>query len=98
MLNAAHAVLPFDTKVQITLPGDDILYVPVRVNEYVQPNNSILLELSEAAAKKLGMEKEGTIPCIIKLYEPEYSYSTIKTIAKFTGSFFVVVLLVMAFL
>jgi rare lipoprotein A len=67
-LTAAHKKLPFDTKVRVTNPKNGKSVV-VRINDrgpYVKGRE---FDLSEAAAKKLGMTHEGVCRVRVEILE-----------------------------
>jgi rare lipoprotein A len=67
-LTAAHRSLPFDTIAQVTnlLNGRS---VKVRINDRGPFVRGRIIDLSEAAARELGMIREGVIPVRIKILQ-----------------------------
>lgn len=62
---AAHPSLPFGTLIEVSWPGHDRRVV-VRVNDR-GPRGGRLLDLSEAAARRLGMVGEGTVAVSLRV-------------------------------
>ncbi|KAE9535045.1 hypothetical protein AGLY_008337 [Aphis glycines] len=93
-INAAHAILPVFTKVQLKYNNKTL---DVIINGFPKTSNNSILELSREAALMLDIEKEGLYPCSIGVYEPEPDYTSLKKIVTVTASFFVVVLLIITF-
>ncbi|NBA97088.1 septal ring lytic transglycosylase RlpA family protein [Pseudomonas sp. R5(2019)] len=58
-LTAAHRSLPFGTRVRVTNLSND-RYVVVRINDRGPHTRGRLIDLSRAAADKLGMLRSGT--------------------------------------
>ena len=60
-LTAAHRTLPLNTRVRVTnlLNGQ---FVDVTINDRVPYVEGRMIDLSAAAAKKLGMQKDGLVP------------------------------------
>lgn len=59
-LTAAHASLPFDTKVQVTNLKNGKSVV-VRINDRMAASKYRIIDLSKAAAQELGMIRDGTV-------------------------------------
>jgi rare lipoprotein A len=59
-LTAAHPVLPFGTRVQVTRTDGSQRTVIVRINDRCAGNRKII-DLSEAAARRLGMMRAGIV-------------------------------------
>lgn len=59
-LTAAHPVLPFGTQVRVTRVEDDPRSVVVRINDRCAAGKKII-DLSEAAARRLGMMTAGIV-------------------------------------
>jgi rare lipoprotein A len=59
-LTAAHASLPFDTKVQVTNLRNGKSVV-VRINDRMARSKYRIIDLSKAAAKELDMIRDGTV-------------------------------------
>jgi len=94
-INAAHAILPIFTKVQLKYNNKTI---DVTINGFPTESNKTILELSREAALMLDIADEGFYPCSIGVYEPEPDYVSLKKIVTVTASFCVVVLLIITFL
>lgn len=61
-LTAAHRSLPFGTKVRVTrLDGSDGPSVVVRINDRGPFKRGRIIDLSKAAARQLGMIREGIV-------------------------------------
>lgn len=60
-LTAAHPSLPFDTMVQVT-NLDNNQTVVVRINDRLRSGAEHIIDLSGAAAKKIGLFESGTAP------------------------------------
>lgn len=58
---AAHPVLPFGTRVQVTRLGETPRSVVVRINDRCAGRRKII-DLSEAAARRLDMMRAGRVP------------------------------------
>lgn len=58
-MTAAHPSLPFGTRVRVTRPGG--FSVTVRVNDRCGCPGGRIVDLSEAAARKLGMLRAGVV-------------------------------------
>jgi rare lipoprotein A len=59
-LTAAHPVLPFGTHVRVTRADGSQRAVVVRINDRC-PANRKIIDLSEAAARRLGMIRAGIV-------------------------------------
>ncbi|WP_276496118.1 septal ring lytic transglycosylase RlpA family protein [Pontibacter litorisediminis] len=59
-LTAAHASLPFDTKVQVTNLRNGKSVV-VRINDRMASSRHRVIDLSKAAAKEIDMVRDGTV-------------------------------------
>ncbi|MCX2739154.1 septal ring lytic transglycosylase RlpA family protein [Pontibacter anaerobius] len=70
LLTAAHATLPFNTKVQVTNLKNGKT-VTVRINDRMAHSRHRLIDLSRAAAKELDMVRDGTASVSIKELAPE---------------------------
>lgn len=68
-MTAAHRKLPLGTKVEVT-NLDNGKSVEVEVNDRGPYAKGRIIDLSKAAAKKLGMTKDGTAPVKIEVTEP----------------------------
>ena len=71
-LTAAHKTLPLDTYVQVTNLSNG-KHVIVKINDRGPFIHNRLIDLSYAAAKKIGMVRKGTTPVSIKALHPVYS-------------------------
>ena len=58
-MTAAHPTLPFGTRIRVTRPGG--LSVTVRVNDRCGCPGGRIVDLSEGAARKLGMLRSGVV-------------------------------------
>ncbi len=58
-MTAAHPSLPFGTRVRVTRASGES--VTVRINDRCGCPNGRIIDLSEGAARRLGMIKEGTV-------------------------------------
>jgi rare lipoprotein A len=58
-MTAAHKSLPFGTRIRVSRPGGPS--VTVRVNDRCGCPGGRIVDLSEAAARRLGMIKEGVV-------------------------------------
>ncbi|XP_060878114.1 uncharacterized protein LOC132950610 [Metopolophium dirhodum] len=96
-LNAAHAILPIGSEIKLTNTANNKT-IDILINNYLQPNNETLLQLSKEAARELGVKDGETIPCSIYFYEKKPDYSTLKKMIGFSASFFVVVFIIFNFL
>jgi rare lipoprotein A len=67
---AAHATLPFNSMVKVTNLENDI-FVVVRINDRPKPGSKFEIDLSGAAAQKLGLFEHG--PASIRISEMESS-------------------------
>lgn len=94
-INAAHAILPIFTKVQLKYNNKTI---DVTINGFPTESNKTILQLSREAALMLDIADDGYYPCSIGVYEPEPDYVSLKKIVTVTASFCVVVLLIITFL
>jgi rare lipoprotein A len=69
-MTAAHPSLPFDTRVRVTrVEGDVERSVVVRINDRGPYADDRIIDLSEAAAKELGMIEEGTVKVEVEVLE-----------------------------
>ena len=64
-LTAAHATLPFKTKVQVTNLKNNKTVV-VRINDRMHPRNTKVIDMSRAAATQLDMIRDGIGKVIIR--------------------------------
>lgn len=69
---AAHRTLPFDTKVKVT-NLDNNRSVWVRINDRGPFVEGRIIDLSRAAARKLGMTENGTARVRLEIYEKDGS-------------------------
>ena len=60
VLTAAHPVLPFGSRVRVTRVEDDPRSVVVRINDRCASGKKVI-DLSEAAARRLGMIRAGIV-------------------------------------
>lgn len=64
-LNAAHPLLSPNTKVEVTYNNKEVL---VTINDRpANTSHNSILDLSKEAARVLDIEKEGLVPCSIKV-------------------------------
>lgn len=69
-LTAAHPSLPFGTKVRVTRLGDEqVRTVVVRINDRGPYADDRIVDLSEAAARRIGMIEEGVVEVRIEVLE-----------------------------
>lgn len=68
-MTAAHRKLPLGTKVEVT-NLDNGKTVEVEINDRGPYAKGRIIDLSKAAAKKLGMTQDGTAPVEIEVTEP----------------------------
>lgn len=61
LLTAAHATLPFNTKVQVTNLKNGKTVV-VKINDRMARSRHHIIDVSRAAARELDMLREGTVP------------------------------------
>ena len=69
-MTCAHNTLPFGTKVKVT----DLKtgkFVVVRVNDRLHRHNPRLVDLSKAAATKLGLKRKGIIKVSVVVFKEE---------------------------
>jgi rare lipoprotein A (peptidoglycan hydrolase) len=59
-MTAAHKTLPFGTRIRVTRPGGPS--VVVRVNDRCGCTHGRIVDVSEAAARKLNMMRTGVVP------------------------------------
>jgi rare lipoprotein A len=69
-LTAAHPVLPFGTRVLVTRLDGDHESVVVRINDRCQGRKKII-DLSEAAARRLRMRRAGIVPVRLQVIARE---------------------------
>src|SRR5690242_909383 len=69
-LTAAHKTLPFGTLVKVTNPATKKSVI-VRINDRGPLKNGRSLDLSKAAAKKIGMIQAGLAKVEIEILNPE---------------------------
>jgi rare lipoprotein A len=67
---AAHKKLPFGTEVTVTNLNNN-LSVKVIVNDRGPYGKGLTIDLSQAAAKQIGLYKKGVIPCKISYVLPK---------------------------
>lgn len=67
-LTAAHRSLPFGTRVKV-FNLDNGRSVRVRINDRGPYAKGRIIDLSEAAARKLGIEEDGTAKVRLEIYE-----------------------------
>jgi rare lipoprotein A len=77
-MTAAHRTLPIPTYVQVTNLGNDKTVV-VRVNDRGPFHGNRLIDLSYAAAVKLGMTKAGTAEVRVRAITPEGTPPAVQT-------------------
>jgi len=65
-LTAAHPSLPFGTKVKVTNKNNN-KSVEVRINDRGPNQSGRVIDLSSAAAAKIGMKKNGTAPVTLEV-------------------------------
>ncbi|XP_022170089.1 uncharacterized protein LOC111033592 [Myzus persicae] len=97
-INAAHAVLPVGSQITLTTNTNNSQTVDVTINTYLLKSNETILQLSKELAEMLGVKNGEKIECSISLNPPVNNFSTLKTAAGISASFFVVVFIVMTFL
>jgi len=69
-MTAAHRSLPFDTRVRVTrIEGDVERSVVVRINDRGPYADDRIIDLSEAAAREIGMIEEGVVKVKIEILE-----------------------------
>jgi len=73
--NAAHAVLPAGTNVEVKLFDKRFI---VTINNHPSRNNDVILEFSKETAKVLNIGNEEKIPCDITIVPPKENYSYYK--------------------
>jgi rare lipoprotein A len=69
LLTAAHPVLPFGTYVQVTRVDGSLRTVVVRINDRCAGKKKII-DLSEAAARRLEMMRAGLVRVRLKVVSP----------------------------
>jgi rare lipoprotein A len=69
-LTAAHKSLPLGTRVRVTRLGTSHGSVEVRVNDRCGCTHGRVIDLSEAAARRLGMLKAGVVPVKVEVLGP----------------------------
>lgn len=69
LFTAAHKSLPFGTLVRVSLPKKERSVI-VRINDRGPNCPGRVIDLSEAAAKQLGLKKTGTEKVVIEVLEP----------------------------
>ena len=67
-MTAAHRTLPFDTKVKVT-NLDNGKSVTVRINDRGPHVEGRIIDLSGAAARKLGMTETGTAKVRVEIFD-----------------------------
>ncbi|OKL41361.1 septal ring lytic transglycosylase RlpA family protein [Pontibacter flavimaris] len=70
LMTAAHATLPFDTRVEVTNLKNGKTVV-VRINDRMAASRHRVIDLSRAAATALDMVRDGTVAVSIKEVTPE---------------------------
>lgn len=65
-INAAHSLLPEYTKVEVTLKNNKKLFL--HINNVHSTKNGTILDFSTEAAKKLGIDKDDTVKCSVKIW------------------------------
>lgn len=73
-LTAAHRSLPFGTRVELTNPANGRSVV-VRVNDRGPFRRGREIDVSRAAARRLGIENRGTARLMMRVLEPERAAS-----------------------
>jgi rare lipoprotein A len=68
-LTAAHRTLPFGTAVQVNRL-DNGATVVVRINDRGPVPEDRIIDLSKAAARRLGMIQPGIVPVVLKVVKP----------------------------
>lgn len=68
-MTAAHRSLPFGTKVRVTRVGGTQQSVIVRINDRGPYAGDRIIDLSEGAARKIGMIPEGVVDVKIEVLE-----------------------------
>jgi rare lipoprotein A len=66
-MTAAHKTLPFGTRIRVTRPGGPA--VTVRVNDRCGCPGGRIVDLSEGAARKLGMIRAGVVTVRLEVLE-----------------------------
>lgn len=69
-LTCAHNTLPFGTYVKVTNLKND-KFVLVKVNDRLHHNNPRLVDLSRAAASKIGFSQRGVIKVKVEVVKPD---------------------------
>lgn len=69
LMTAAHPALPFGTRVQVTRLDAGVPPVVVRVNDRCAGGRKII-DLSEAAARRLDMMRAGIVPVRLEVLGP----------------------------
>jgi rare lipoprotein A len=67
-MTAAHKTLPFGTRIRVTRPGGSS--VTVRVNDRCGCPGGRIVDLSEVAARKLGMLRAGVVTVRLEVIGP----------------------------
>jgi rare lipoprotein A len=67
-MTAAHRTLPFNTLVKVTRT-DTGKSVTVRINDRGPFTKGRIIDLSQGAAKKIGMLRDGVAPCRVEVIE-----------------------------
>lgn len=69
-MTAAHPHLPFDTRVRVTrIGGERRRAVTVRINDRGPYSDDRIIDLSEAAARRIGMLEEGVVDVRLEVLE-----------------------------
>ena len=64
LLTGAHYTLPFGTKVKVTLEHKSVIIV---VNDRINPKYKDRLDITEGAAKVIGLDKYGRYRCLVEV-------------------------------
>jgi rare lipoprotein A len=67
-MTAAHKTLPFGTRIRVSRPGGPS--VTVRVNDRCGCPGGRIVDLSESAARKLGMLRAGVVAVRLEVLDP----------------------------
>jgi rare lipoprotein A len=68
-LTAAHPSLPFGTRVRVTRMDGERRAVTVRINDRGPYADDRIIDLSEAAARRIGMIEEGVVEVRVEVLE-----------------------------